>query len=94
MPGAVIAQGEVPVVNGKFLVEIDPGEVNRSTPIYDLINKVTGLFWGSQPSSEQWKTTRKILHLSLFSKEVATDGTEYWDFQRIITRGTTVLSVK
>lgn len=94
MPGAVIAQGTAPVVNGKFLIEIDPGEINRSTPIYDLINKVSGLFWWKQSSADQWKTTRKILHLSLFSKETAQDGTQYWDFHRIITRGTTVMSVK
>lgn len=94
MPGAVIAQGEATVTGGKFEILLDPGEINKSTPIYDLINRVSGLLWGSQPSSDQWKATRKILHLSLFSKETHTDGTEYWDFHRIIIRGTTVLSVK
>ncbi|NVN92356.1 MAG: hypothetical protein HXX11_17400 [Desulfuromonadales bacterium] len=94
MPGAVIAQGEATVVNGAFEIVLDPGEINRSSPIYDLINRVSGLLWASQPANEQWKSTRKILHLSLFSKEKTTDGTEYWDFHRIITRGTTVLSVK
>ena len=94
MPGAVIAQGEVSVLNGKFVVEIDPGAVNDSAPIYDLINYAANLLWGEQPTNEQWKNTRKIMHLSLFSKEKASDSTEYWDFRRIITRGTTVLSVK
>jgi hypothetical protein len=94
MPGAVIAQGTTNVVDGKFAIILDPGEINRTTPIYDLINYVSRLLWGSQPSNDQWMTTRKILHLSLFSKEKHTDGTEYWDFHRVITRGTTVLSVK
>lgn len=94
MPGAVIAQGEVPVQNGSFVVEIDPPAINASTPIFDLINYVTGTFWGSQPAADQHKTTRKIMHLSLFSKEKASDGTEFWDFHRVITRGTTVMSVK
>jgi len=94
MPGAVIAQGAVNVVDGKFEIVLDPGEINRTTPIYDLINYVSGLLWSNQASSDQWMTTRKILHLSLFSKERTSDGTEYWDFHRIIVRGTTVLSVK
>ncbi len=94
MPGAVISQGQVSVVNGQFTIVLDPGAINSSTPIYDLINYVSGLLWGSQPSSDQWMTTRKILHLTLFSKEMHTDGTEFWDFHRVITRGTTVLSVK
>lgn len=94
MPGAVIAQGKVDVVDGKFAIILDPGAINQTTPIYDLINYVSGLLWGNQPSSDQWMTTRKILHLSLFSKEKHTDGTEFWDFHRVITRGTTVMSVK
>ena len=94
MPGAVIAQGEVAVVNGRFAIEIDPTGVNASTPIYDLINYASGLLWGKQASGDQWKNTRKIMHLSLFSKEKTDDGIEFWDFQRIITRGGTVLSIK
>jgi len=94
MPGAVIAQGEVPVNNGSFVVEIDPPAVNASTPIFDLINYVTGVLWGNQSAADQYKTTRKIMHLSLFSKEKASDGAEFWDFHRVITRGTTVMSVK
>ncbi|MBS1186997.1 MAG: hypothetical protein H6R04_1015 [Burkholderiaceae bacterium] len=94
MPGAVIAQGSVPVVNGKFELAFDPAEINRTTPIYDLTNRVSGESWGEQEPKNQWKTTRKILHLSLFSKERTPDGSVFWDFHRVITRGTTVLSVE
>jgi hypothetical protein len=94
MPGAVIAQGTANVVDGRFVVEIDPTEVHASTPIYDLINYATNLLWGNQAAADQYKTSRKIMHLSLFSKEKAVDGTEFWDFHRVITRGGTVLSVK
>lgn len=83
MPGAVIAQGEAAVVNGAYQIDIDPGELNRSTPIYDIINYVSG-----KPQAG------KILHLSLFAKEKAADGSEYWDFRRVIARGTTVISAK
>lgn len=93
MPGAVIAQGEAPVTNGHFVVEIDPAGVNASTPIFDLMNYATNLLWGNQAPGDQSKTTRKIMHLSLFSEETH-NGTKFWDFHRVITRGTTVLSVK
>jgi hypothetical protein len=94
MPGAVIAQGIAAVNNGKFETVLNPEGISETTPIYDLFNYVSGLLWGNQPASDQWMTTRKILHLSLFSKENAIDGKEFWDFHRVIIRGTTVLSVK
>ena len=59
MPGAVIAQGSVPVTNGEYAIDLNPGEIHRTTPIFDLIYYVTGgelSVWG----------TGKILHLSLF----------------------------
>ncbi|MBS1169459.1 MAG: hypothetical protein H6R01_377 [Burkholderiaceae bacterium] len=94
MPGAVIAQGSVPVINGKFELVFDPAEINRTTPIYDLTNRVTGEPWSEQEPKNQWITTRKILHLSLFSRERTPDGAAFWDFHRVITRGTTLLSVE
>lgn len=94
MPGAVIAQGTADVVDGRFVVEINPTAVHASTPIYDLMNYATNLLWGNQATADQYKASRKIMHLSLFSKEKASDGKEFWDFHRVITRGGTVLSVK
>jgi hypothetical protein len=85
MPGAVIAQGSVPVTNGEYAIDLNPGEIHRTTPIFDLIYYVTGgelSVWG----------TGKILHLSLFSNETEASG--FWDFRRVITRGRTVISVK
>ena len=83
MPGAVLAQGEVAVVNGSYTIELDPGEMNRTTPIYDILNYVTG-----KPQ------LGKILHLSLLAEEKAADGTRFWDFRRVVARGTTILSAK
>jgi hypothetical protein len=85
MPGAVIAQGEVPVNGGTYTITIDPVAIHSTTPIYDLIYYVTGQelpSWG----------TGKILHLSLFSNETEAGG--FWDFRRVITRGRTVISAK
>lgn len=82
MPGAVLAQGTIPVAgDGTWRHRIDPVALHAKAPIYD-IHKVTD---GSPAIG-------RVLHLSLFSEE--TTGSEtFWDFRRVIVRGTTVVSV-
>ncbi len=81
MPGAVLGQGELQVVNGAFELTIDPRALHASTPIYDTVSVTTG-----KPQ------LGRVLHLSLFARETAADGTAYWDFRRVVVRGTTVLA--
>jgi len=84
MPGAILGQGEIPVVNGSYSISLDPGTINKTTPIYDFISLLTG-----QPITYGGR----ILHLSLAAKEKY-NGVEFWDVRRVIARGTLVISVK
>jgi hypothetical protein len=84
MPGAILGQGEIPVVNGVYSLTLDPGTINKSTPIYDFINLAT-----KQPHTYGGR----VMHLSLASKEKF-NGVEFWDVKRVIARGTVVIAVK
>lgn len=84
MPGAILGQGEIPVVDGKYSIALDPGTLNKTAPIYDFISFLT-----RQPMTYGGR----ILHLSLASLEQH-NGVEFWDVKRVIARGTTVIAVK
>jgi hypothetical protein len=83
MPGAVLAQGEFPVTGGKFQLVLDPVVLNALAPIYDIKSITTG--------SPQ---IGRVLHLTLAAEEKAPDGTRFWDFKRIVVRGTTAVWTK
>ncbi len=83
IPGAVILQGSVPVVSGKFQYTFDPAAVNKAAPVYDIVNRVSGK-----------AEIGAVVHLTFFSKETASDGKMYYTFTRLIVRGTTVLNVR
>jgi hypothetical protein len=83
MPGAVLDQGEMPVTNGVYQYVVDPVALNRRTPIYDIRSITSG-----QPE------IGRVLHLTFFAEERAPDGTPFWDFRRVIVRGTKVLSAR
>ena len=76
MPGAVLEQGSLHVVNGKFEYKFDPAFLNNSTSTYDITNKQTG-----KPD------IKDVVQLSFFSKEIASDGKAYYSFARVIFRG-------
>ncbi|MEL7563036.1 twin-arginine translocation signal domain-containing protein [Dehalogenimonas sp. 4OHTPN] len=78
-PGAITSQGVIPVKNGKFSFVFDPAAVARSSPFYDVKNLRT-----NQPE------VKRVIHLTLFSRERAVSGQVYHSFVRLIIRGTTV----
>lgn len=82
-PGAVIEVADLPVSNGRFVYRFDPVAVHEKVPIYDIVSITTG-----QPQ------IGRVVHLTFFSKERAGDGTPFWDFARVILRGTTAISTR
>ena len=82
-PGAVIAQGDLPVGGGKFQYVFDPVAVNAVAPIYDIVSLTTG-----QPQ------IGRVIHLTFFAEEQAPDGTPFFDVSRVILRGTTAVSTR
>jgi len=83
MPGVVIDQGEIRVVEGRFSYRFDPVAVSRRIPIYDIENRKNGR-----------REAGRVVHLSFFSEEHLPDGGCYHDFVRVILRGTRIVSVK
>ncbi len=83
MPGAVLGQGELPVTGGKFQLVLDPVALNKVAPIYDIHNITTGA-----------PQVGRVLHLTFFALEKAADGSRYWDFKRLVVRGTTAVWAK
>ncbi|MBM3128314.1 MAG: hypothetical protein FJ009_06715 [Chloroflexi bacterium] len=79
IPGAVIAQGTLPVTNGKFEYTFDPAAINRTTPTYDTINVVN-----KKPELGD------VVHFTFFSQEKSSSGAPYHAFVRLIIRGNTV----
>jgi len=79
-PGAVTIQGVIPVKSGKFNFVFDPAMIAQGTPFYETKNMVSG-----KPE------VKRVIHLTLFSKELGGDGSSYHSFVRLIIRGTTVL---
>lgn len=77
MPGAVLAQGTIPVRSGKFEFRFDPSAINSLAPTYDVSNQVTG-----KPELSH------VVHLTFFSRE--TSPTTYHSFVRLIVRGNSV----
>jgi hypothetical protein len=83
IPGAVIDQGSIPVVAGKFSFFWDPKLANQKTQTYEIINRVSKAV-----------TIGDVVHLTFFSKERATDGKTYHSFHRVVLRGTKVISTR
>ncbi len=83
MPGAVLAQGELPVVNGRFQFVLDPAALHRIAPIYDIASVVSGA-----------PQIGRVLHLTFAAPEKAQDGTRSWDVRRLVIRGTTAVWAK
>ncbi len=76
MPGAVLAQGEIPVTNGQFDYLFNPVELHNRAQTYDIVNRVSGK-----------AELGDVVHLSLFSEEKTADGTKYHSFVRVVIRG-------
>ena len=83
MPGAVLDQGELPVVNGQFDYFFNPTELHNHAATYDVVNRVT-----NKPELGD------VVHLSLFSLEKTADGQSYHSFLRVIVRGNQVRVAK
>jgi hypothetical protein len=83
MPGAVLAQGELPVTGGKFQLVLDPALLNALAPIYDIKSITTGL-----------PQIGRVLHLTLAAEEKTQEGMPFWDFKRVVVRGTTAVWAK
>jgi hypothetical protein len=83
IPGSVIDQGEIPVVNGKFAYFWDPKLANQRSQTYDIVNRATKL-----------PAIGDVVHLTFFSKEKAASGKPYHSFHRVVIRGTKVVSTR
>jgi len=79
-PGAVIEQGKISAVNGRFFYRFDPAGVNQKIPIYDIENHRNG-----------HKDIGRVIHLTVFSAEKAADGTTFHSYARVILRGNTAI---
>jgi hypothetical protein len=75
MPGAVLQQGDVTVVNGQFDYYFNPTELHLRAPTYDVENRVNGR-----------AELGDVVHLTFFSKEK--EG--HHSFVRVIVRGNQV----
>ncbi|MBI2324372.1 MAG: hypothetical protein HYU87_05380 [Chloroflexi bacterium] len=76
-PGAVLAQGTIPVRDGKFSFTFDPARIHELAPSYDIVNEATGKPYLAD-----------VVHLTFFSKE--TSPVTYHSFVRLIVRGNKV----
>lgn len=83
MPGAVLGQGTLTVTNGKFQFYLDPKEMNRKAPTYDIVNHTTGA-----------PDMKDVIHLTFFSEEKTAAGVTYHSFARVIFRGNTAIYTK
>jgi hypothetical protein len=79
IPGAVLMQGKLPVVNGKFEYFFEPNALHNIAETYDTNNTNSG-----KPELSD------VVHLTFFSKETTPTGTQYHSFVRLIIRGNTV----
>lgn len=82
IPGAVLEEGTIPVVNGKFTYKFDPKRMADKIKTYDIINLANG-----KPE------IGRIVHLTFFSEENGANG-PYSSFIRVILRGTTAIYTK
>lgn len=82
-PGAVIDQGEIPASAGRFQFHFDPQAVRGRVPVYDVTSITTG-----KPQ------LGRVVHLTLFTEERGADGTRFFDVQRLILRGATLLATR
>lgn len=80
IPGAVLDQGYLPVVDGKFEYFFNPAAMNNRIQTYDTVNRNTGKV-----------EIGDVVHLTFFSKERSPLGPTYHSFARVIMRGTRVL---
>jgi hypothetical protein len=83
IPGSVLDQGTLPVVNGRFEYALNPKMLESRTATYDTVNGTTG-----RPEIGD------VIHLTLLSREQAPGGAAAHSFRRIIIRGTKVISIK
>lgn len=79
-PGAVIEQGSLPVVNGRFFYRFLPAQVHEKIPIYDVENR-----------RSHHKEIGRIIHFTFFSAEKAPNGSTYHAYARVILRGNTAI---
>ena len=77
-PGAVLAQGMIPVQDGRFSLAFDPAALNDRAQTYEIVNQTTG-----KPELGQ------VVHVTFFARE--TSPVEHHSFVRLIIRGNTVL---
>lgn len=77
MPGMVLAQGSLPVKDGKFEYAFDPAAFNQKAATYETSNARSG-----KPEIGD------VVHLTFFSEESV--PVKYHSFVRLIVRGNTV----
>ena len=84
MPGAVLAQGELPVqADGTFTLTVSPDALHRTAPVYDVASVTDG----------RRLLPGRVLHITFMSEEDA-GGTRFWAFHRVVVRGSTIVSAR
>lgn len=83
MPGAVLAQGELPVVDGAWQYVFDPVALNKAAPIYDLTNPYSGK-----------RDESRLVHVSFFGTKKDAEGRTRGYVDRIVVRGREVVHAK
>ncbi|MBC7876509.1 MAG: copper amine oxidase N-terminal domain-containing protein [Anaerolineales bacterium] len=79
IPGAVLMQSTIPVIDGKFEFNFDPAALHNIAQTYDTTNTKSG-----KPELGD------VVHLTFFSEETTPSDITYHSFVRLIIRGNTV----
>ncbi len=82
-PGAVIEAGTLEVRGGRFQYQFNPAAVHAKVPLYDIVNISSG-----RPQ------IGRVVHLTFFSEEKGAGPASFFDFARVILRGTTAISAR
>jgi hypothetical protein len=82
IPGAVLEEGTLQIINGTFSYSFDPQRMADKIKTYDIVNLVSGK-----------AEIGRVVHLTFYSEEQGANGT-YHSFARVVLRGTTAVYVK
>jgi hypothetical protein len=82
IPGAVLEEGSVQVINGTFQYTFDPQRMADKIVTYDIVNLVNGK-----------AEIGRVVHLTFFSEEHDPSG-DFHSFARVVLRGTTAVYIK
>jgi hypothetical protein len=83
IPGAILEEGTIPVINNTFIYTFDPQHMANKIKTYDIVNLVNGK-----------AEIGRVVHLTFFSEEQGPDDNTFHSFARVVLRGTTAVYIK